>query len=94
MGQLIAATRATGRDLPPLRMLAMVLERVAPELEQKIRGALAEADRDRGSVPYEVLSALRAAQEDLEAVRLGRLPMTRLGDVAAAFANETTRLAS
>ena len=69
MGQLIAATRATGRDLPPLRMLAMVLERVAPELEQKIKGALAEADRDRGSVPYEVLSALRAAQEDLEAVR-------------------------
>ena len=93
MGQLIAATRATGRDLPPLRMLAMVLERVAPELEQKIKGALAEADRDRGSVPYEVLSALRAAQEDLEAVRLGRLPMTRLGDVAAAFAHETARLA-
>ena len=93
MGQLIAATRAAGRDLPPLRMLAMVLERVAPELEQQIRGALAEADRDRGSVPYEVLSALRAAQEDLEAVRLGRLPMTRLGEVAAAFAHETARLA-
>ncbi len=93
MGQLIAATRATGRELPPLRMLAMVLERVAPELEQKIKDALAEADRDRGSVPYEVLSALRAAQEDLEAVRFGRLPMTRLGEVAATFAHETARLA-
>ena len=92
MHQLIAATRASGRDLPPLRMLAMVLERVAPDLEQRIKGALAEADRDRGSVPYDVLSALRAAQEDLEAIRIGRLPMARLAAVAAAFEDETGRL--
>ena len=92
MDQLIAATRASGRDLPPLRMLAMVLERVAPDLEQKIKGALAEADRDPGSVPYDVLSALRTAQEDLEAIRIGRLPMARLAAVAAAFQDETGRL--
>ncbi len=92
MAQLTAATQAAGRDLPPLRMLAMVLERVAPELEQRIRGALAEADRDRGSVPYDVLSALRAAQEDLEAIRVGRLPMARLAGVAAVFERETGRL--
>jgi hypothetical protein len=90
--QLVAATRAAGRDLPPLRMLAMVLERVAPDLEQKIKGALAEADRDRGSVPYDVLAALRAAQDDLEAIRVGRLPMARLAGVAAAFEHETGRL--
>jgi hypothetical protein len=93
MGQLLAATHAAGRELPPLRILAMVLERVAPELEQKIKAALAEADRDRGSVPYDVLSALRAAQEDLEAIRIGRLPISRLGQVAAAFEHETARLA-
>jgi hypothetical protein len=92
MNQLVAATRAAGRDLPPLRMLAMVFERVAPELEQKIKGALAEADRDRGSVPYDVLAALRAAQDDLEAIRVGRLPMARLAGVAAAFEQETSHL--
>ncbi len=92
MAQLVEASRAAGRELPPLRMLAMVLERVAPDLEQKIRAALAEADRDRGSVPYDVLSALRAAQEDLEAIRIGRLPLTRLAAVAAAFEHETNRL--
>ena len=54
----------------------MVLERVAPELEQDIKAALAEADRHRGSVPYDVLSSLRAAQEDLDAIRVGRLPIT------------------
>ncbi len=68
-------------------MLVMVLERVAPDLEQEIRDALAEADRDRGSVPYDVLRALRAAQEDLDAIRVGRLPITpsrrRLGRVRA-----------
>jgi hypothetical protein len=73
-------------------MLAMVLERVAPELELRIRAALAEADRDRGSVPYDVLSALRAAQEDLEAVRVGRLPISRLAGVATVFEHETRRL--
>jgi hypothetical protein len=92
MGQLTAATEAAGRDLPPLRMLAMVLERVAPELEQRIRAALAEADRDRGSVPYDVLSALRSAQEDLEEIRAGRLPIARLAGVAAVFDHETARL--
>ena len=65
-----------GRDLHPLRVLVIVLERVAPDLEQDIRDALAEADRDRGSVPYDMLSSLRAAQEDLDAIRGGRLPIT------------------
>jgi len=93
VGQLISASRASGRDLHPLRVLVMVLERVAPDLEQDIRDALAEADRHRGSVPYDVLSALRAAQEDLDAIRVGRLPLSRLGGVAEAFEQETARLA-
>jgi hypothetical protein len=92
-GQLISASRASGRDLHPLRVLVMVMERVAPDLEQHVRGALAEADRHRGSVPYDMLSSLRAAQEDLDAIRIGRLPLSRLGGVAAAFEQETARLA-
>lgn len=93
VGQLISASRASGRDLHPLRVFVMVLERVAPELEHDIKAALAEADRHRGSVPYDVLSSLRAAQEDLDAIRVGRLPISRLGGVTEAFERETARLA-
>lgn len=92
VGQLAAASQAAGREVQPLRLLAMVLERIAPELPSQIKAALAEADRDRGSVPFDVLAALRAAQEDLDAVCVGRLPLTSLATVAGTFARQTDRL--
>ncbi len=92
VGQLIAATRQSGTTMHPIRALAMVLERVEPELERKIKAALAEADRHRGAVPYEILAALRGGQEELDAVRGGRAPIDNLALVADAFEEQTARL--
>jgi hypothetical protein len=92
VGQLIAATRQAGKTMHPIRALAMVLERIEPELERKIRAALAEADRHRGAVPFEILAALRGGQEELDAVRGGRAPIENLALVARAFEAQTARL--
>jgi hypothetical protein len=92
VGQLVAATRQAGRTMHPVRALAMVLERVEPELERRIKAALAEADRHRGAVPYEMLAALRAGQEELDAIRGGRSPIDNLSSVARTFEQQTARL--
>jgi hypothetical protein len=92
VGQLIAATRASDRELHPIRALAMASERIAPELDTHVKAALAEADRERGTVPHHVLAALRGAYEDLDLIRTGRLPVDALSTVADAFAGEASRL--
>jgi uncharacterized protein len=90
--QLLGATRDSSRELHPIRALAITLERIAPELESDIKRVLAEADRERGTVPHDVMSAVRGAYEDLDAMRTGRLPIEALSGVAETFDREASRL--
>ncbi len=90
--QLVAASENAGRSLHPVRALGMVLERIAPELEPNIRRALAEADRERGTVPHDVLTALRGAHVDFDAMRSGKYPVDGLGAIGQTFAREADRL--
>jgi hypothetical protein len=90
--QLLGASRDSARALYPVRALAITLDQITPELENDIKAALAEADRERGTVPHDVLAALRGAYDDLDAMKTGKRPVEGLPQIAEAFERETSRL--
>jgi hypothetical protein len=91
-GQLLSASRASGTAMHQLRALTIVMERLAPGLEARIREVIGAVDAEHGTVPVDVIAALRGGYRTLEAVRSGRAGVEMLAQVAEVFEKQTAML--
>ena len=94
VAQVLAACHGAGRALPPARAVGLAEGRVAPDLDEHVRGVFAALEREHGTVPAETLTRLRDAVASLVDVRMGRRPVSTLASLARAFAEEGATLAA
>jgi hypothetical protein len=94
LGQVLIAARGAGREVPPLRALQLVLDRVAPDLEEQFRLAVRRLEAEAGALPRPALVALRDAQALLREIIVGRRPLDCLATVARTVASELVSLSA